>query len=129
MKKFQTIEWYCRSLLWVSAFAALLWISIGTVMRALVIDGQAEPLTGPDSSGPIFPLRICASPLLAGVVFAGLFAAIMSTADAFLNVGTAAIIHDMPKAFGATKIENELLKARVVTVLLATVAAVICVSQ
>ncbi|MBT7334766.1 MAG: hypothetical protein HN856_10365 [Gammaproteobacteria bacterium] len=110
------------------AFAALLWISIGTVMRALVIDGQAEPLTGPDQAAPFF-LSVFASPLLAGVVFAGLFAAIMSTADAFLNVGTAAIIHDMPKAFGATKIENELLKARVVTVLLATVAAVIALAS
>jgi len=106
------------------AFAALLWISIGTVMRALVIDGQAEPLTGPDQAAPFF-LSVFASPLLAGVVFAGLFAAIMSTADAFLNVGTAALIHDMPKAFGATEIKNELLKARIVTVLLAVVAATI----
>jgi len=34
------------------AFAALLWISIGTVMRALVIDGQTDPLTSPDQAAP-----------------------------------------------------------------------------
>jgi Na+/proline symporter len=104
------------------AFAALLWISIGTVMRALVIDGEAPPLASPDQAAPFF-LSVFASPILAGVVFAGLFAAIMSTADAFLNVGTAAIVHDIPKAFGATEIKNELLKARVVTVILACLAA------
>ena len=104
------------------AMAALLWVSIGVVMRALVIDGQAEPLSAPDQAAPFF-LSVFASPILAGIVFAGLFAAIMSTADAFLNVGTAAIIHDMPRAFGATEIKNELLKARVVTVILALLAA------
>ncbi|MFT4676525.1 MAG: SSS family transporter [Patiriisocius sp.] len=104
------------------ALAALLWISIGVVMRALVLDGQAEPLTGADQAAPFF-LSVFASPILAGVVFAGLFAAIMSTADAFLNVGTAAIIHDIPKAFGAKVINNELRNARIVTVILAVVAA------
>jgi SSS family transporter len=104
------------------ALAALLWISIGVVMRALVLDGQAEPLTGADQAAPFF-LSVFASPILAGVVFAGLFAAIMSTADAFLNVGTAAIIHDIPKAFGAKVINNELRNARIVTVILAAVAA------
>ncbi len=104
------------------ALAALLWISIGITMRALVIDGQAEPLTTPDQAAPLF-LSVFTSPLLAGIVFAGLFAAIMSTADAFLNVGTAAVIHDMPKAFGVRNIKNELARARIVTALLAIIAA------
>lgn len=110
------------------AFAALLWISIGTVMRALVIDGQAPELASPDQAAPFF-LSVFASPILAGIVFAGLFAAIMSTADAFLNVGTAAIVHDIPKSFGATEIKNELLKARLVTVVLACVAAGIALAS
>ena len=110
------------------AFAALLWISIGTVMRALVIDGQAEPLTAPDQAAAFF-LSVFASPMLAGIVFAGLFAAIMSTADAFLNVGAAAIVHDIPKAFGVKQITNELLKARIVTVILAVAAALIALAS
>ncbi len=102
--------------------AALLWISIGIVMRAAVIDGVIEPLSLPDDAASVF-LSVFASPLLAGVVFAGLFAAIMSTSDAFLNIGTAAIIHDIPKAVRGHSVRNELLWARVVTVLLAVVAA------
>ncbi|MEQ8953509.1 MAG: sodium/proline symporter [Gammaproteobacteria bacterium] len=102
--------------------AALLWVSIGVVMRAAVIDGAIPPLTLPDDAAPVF-LSLFANPLLAGVVFAGLFAAIMSTSDAFLNIGTAAIIHDIPKAIWGRSIRNELLGARIVTVLLAVVAA------
>jgi Na+/proline symporter len=102
--------------------AALLWISIGIIMRAAVIDGVVDPLALPDDAASTF-LSVFANPLLAGIVFAGLFAAIMSTSDAFLNIGTAAIIHDMPKAVRGHSVKNELFWARVVTVLLATVAA------
>jgi len=104
------------------AMAALLWISIGIIMRAAVIDGVVDPLALPDDAASTF-LTIFANPLLAGVVFAGLFAAIMSTSDAFLNIGTAAIIHDIPRAIGGRSVRNELFWARVVTVLLAIVAA------
>jgi len=102
--------------------AALLWISIGVIMRAVVVDGQLPVLPVADQAAPEF-LNNYASPILAGIVFAGLFAAIMSTSDAFLNIGTAAIIHDMPKAFGKREIKNELFWARVITIVLATVAA------
>ena len=115
-----------RSILPMSLFgyvmAALLWISIGIVMRAAVIDGVVDPLALPDDAASVF-LSVFTNPLLAGIVFAGLFAAIMSTSDAFLNIGTAAIIHDIPKAMRGKSIENELFWARVVTVLLAIVAA------
>ena len=102
--------------------AALLWVSIGVVMRATVIDGVIDPLTLPDDAASVF-LSVFTNPLLAGIVFAGLFAAIMSTSDAFLNIGTAAIIHDIPKAIRGRSINKELFWARVVTVLLAIVAA------
>lgn len=102
--------------------AALLWISIGVVMRAAVIEGVIDPLQVPDDAASVF-LSVFANPLLAGIVFAGLFAAIMSTSDAFLNIGTAAIIHDIPKAIQGHSVRNELFWARVVTVLLAIVAA------
>ncbi len=102
--------------------AALLWISIGVVIRAAAIDGVIDPLALPDDAASVF-LSVFANPLLAGIVFAGLFAAIMSTSDAFLNIGTAAIIHDIPKAIRGHSVKNELLWARIVTVLLAIVAA------
>ena len=62
-------------------------------------------------------------PLLAGVVIAGLFAAIMSTADSFLNIGAAAIVHDIPRALRGRSLKRELLWARTATVGLAAVAA------
>ena len=115
-----------RSILPMSLFgyvmAALLWVSIGVIMRAAVIDGVISPLSLPDDAASVF-LSVFTNPLLAGIVFAGLFAAIMSTSDAFLNIGTAAIIHDIPKAIRGHSIKNELFWARVVTVILAIVAA------
>ena len=103
-------------------FSALLWISIGLVMRALVLSGHTPELATADAAAPQF-LQNYAHPVLAGVVFAGLFAAIMSTADAFLNIGTAAIMHDIPKAIGYT-FPNELFSARITTVILTVCSAI-----
>jgi sodium/proline symporter len=102
--------------------SALLWISIGYAMRALVLQGAHPELSNPDAAAPQF-LQHYASPLLAGVVFAGLFAAIMSTADSFLNIGAAAVVHDMPKAIIGRSLKNELLMARVATLVIAIGAA------
>jgi len=104
-------------------FSALLWISLGLVMRALVLSGRHPELASADETASQF-LQNYAHPLLAGVVFAGLFAAIMSTADGFLNIGTAAVIHDIPKALTGKSIQNELFWARVTTILLAVFASV-----
>lgn len=102
--------------------SGLLWIGIGLAMRALVLSGAHPPLDTPDAAAYQF-LQTYAHPLLAGVVFAGLFAAIMSTADGFLNIGTAAIVHDLPKAVQGKSLENELTWARIVTVILSVAAA------
>ncbi len=103
-------------------FSALLWIGIGLAMRALVLQGVQPELASADAAASQF-LQNYAHPVLAGVVFAGLFAAIMSTADAFLNIGTAAVMHDIPKAIGKT-IKNDLFWARITTVLITLCAAV-----
>ncbi|PCI60020.1 MAG: hypothetical protein COB37_10310 [Kordiimonadales bacterium] len=102
--------------------AAMLWISVGVVMRALVLGDVGMPLASPDQAAPMF-LTTYAHPLLAGVVFAGLFAAIMSTADSFLNIGAAALIHDIPKSIRGKVLDNELFWARVATVGLAVLAS------
>jgi len=64
-----------------------------------------------------------AHPILAGIVFAGLFAAIMSTADGFLNIGAAALVHDLSRAIRGTPLHQELFWARIVTVLMALLAS------
>ena len=102
--------------------SALLWISVGLVMRALVVSGEHPPLATSDMAAPEF-LRHYAHPILAGLVFAGLLAAIMSTADAFLNIGAAALVHDIPKAFWGRPVANELRAARIASVVLTLVGA------
>ncbi len=103
-------------------FTALLWISIGLAMRALVIQGNHPDLTEADAAAPQF-LQYYTHPILAGLVFAGLLAAIMSTADSFLNIGAAAIVHDIPRALRGRSLKRELLWARIATLLLAVFAS------
>ena len=102
--------------------SALLWISIGYLMRTLVINGTQPELAGADQAAATF-LQNYANPVLAGLVFAGLFAAIMSTADGFLNIGAAALVHDIPKSLGWDASKNGLTRARIATVVLAIGAA------
>lgn len=102
--------------------AAMLWVSVGVVMRALVLGDVQLPLGSVDEAAPAF-LSTYAHPILAGIVFAGLFAAIMSTADGFLNIGAAAVTHDIPKAIRGRSLDNELFWARTATVVLSIIAA------
>jgi len=105
------------------AFAAFLWIGIGLSMRALVLDGSHPELANADHAAPQF-LQHYAHPILSGVVFAALMAAIMSTADSFLNVGVAAVVHDIPRALRNRSLSNELFWARIATVIITIAAAV-----
>ncbi len=104
------------------AVAALLWIAMGLAMRALVLQGVHPELANADDAASQF-LQHYAHPLLAGIVFAGLLAAIMSTADSFLNIGAAAIVHDIPRAVRGRSLHNELAWARTATIVIAAVAA------
>jgi SSS family transporter len=125
-KRVEDARWSLPVTMFGYAVMAMLWISIGLVMRALVLQGQHESLATGDQAAPEF-LQNYAHPVLAGVVFAGLFAAIMSTVDAFLNIGAAAVVHDMPKALTGHPPTRELLWARIATVVIAVLATGIAV--
>lgn len=101
----------------------LLWMTVGFAMKYLVITGQAPALVAgqEDNAAPVFLLNH-APPWLAGIVFSGLFAAIMSTADSFLNIGAGVFVRDFPQVFLRRTVKRELFWARVATVLLATAA-------
>ena len=107
---------------------SLLWISIGLLMRAAVLSGAHDELGGADEAASAF-LYHYAPPVLAGLAFAGLFAAIMSTADSFLNIGAAAIVHDIPQSIRGRSVANELWWARVATIALAVFAAIFAMSS
>ena len=99
------------------AVLSLLWMSVGLSMRALVESGKQQPLTEADLAAPVFLINYTPD-LLAGLVFAGLLAAIMSTSDSFLNIGAAAVVRDMPKALFGRPVRRELFWTRVVTAVL-----------
>ncbi len=101
---------------------AMLWMGIGLAMRTLVERGEYPALDNPDLAAPAFLLHYTPE-LLAGIVFAGLLAAIMSTADSFLNLGAAAIVRDVPIALRGRPVRNELFWSRLATGVLLLVSA------
>ena len=104
------------------AVSGLLWISIGLAMRTLVLRGVHPTLSRADAAASQF-LQHYVDPLLAGLVFVALFAAIMSTADGFLNIGAAAVVRDIPQSLRERPLVRELLWARLATIAIAVVAS------
>ena len=102
---------------------SLLWMSIGLAMRSLVQTGGQKALATPDLAAPIFLMHYTPA-IVAGVVFAGLLAAIMSTANSFLNIGAAALVRDVPIAWTGRTLPRELFWSRVATVVLLVISAV-----
>lgn len=103
------------------AVCVLIWLGIGLAVPALVSQGTLPPLENPDLASPTFLLGFV-PPMVAGVVVAGILAAIMSTADSFVNIAAAALVRDLPRAFGR-RVANELRWSRVAVVGIAIVAA------
>lgn len=122
LRDIHTLRWGALLTGFSYALLSLLWMSIGLAMRTLVEKGIHDPLSSPDLAAPVFLLTYTPE-LLAGLVFAGLLAAIMSTADSFLNIGAAAIVHDIPIALGGRPLDRQLLWSRVATGLLLLAAA------
>lgn len=100
----------------------LIWFGIGLAVPALVAEGRLEPLSRPDDAAPLFLLGF-APEFLAGLVFAGILAAIMSTADSFVNIASAALVHDLPKALGRPKPKRKLFWGRIAVFGVAIAAA------
>lgn len=101
----------------------LIWLGIGLAVPALVAQGKLAPLARPDDAAPSFLLGFTPEPL-AGLAVAAILAAIMSTADSFMNLGAAVLVRDLPRAFGR-RVENELLWGRTATVGVTLAAAVL----
>lgn len=81
------------------AVCLLIWLGLGLAVPALVAAGTIPPLEVPDQAAMTFLLHQ-APPALAGLALAGVLAAIMSTADSFLNIAAGALVRDLPQAFG-----------------------------
>lgn len=125
-------RWYPMVMTVAMTLALLLYLTVGVAVKAMVVRGVIPPLVRNDDAMPAFLLN--AVPVaVAGVVFAGVAAAIMSTVNSFLSVGAAAITRDLPQAFGRVRQRpgepsagiDELWRGRIATVVLAFGAALL----
>ena len=99
----------------------LIWLGIGLAVPALVAQGKLAPLARPDDAAPAFLLGFTPEPL-AGLAVAAILAAIMSTADSFMNLGAAVLVRDLPRALGR-RVDRELFWGRLATAGVAVAAA------
>jgi Na+/proline symporter len=123
LKDPRRLKWYPLLMTSSILLTMLLFFGIGVTVKALVLRGELDPLASPDLATPTFLLHFTPV-LLAGVAFAGVVAAIMSTVNSFMNVGAAALTHDLPLAFGRTP-RNVLRRGRAYTVLISILAALL----
>ena len=122
LKDPRRLKWYPVLMTAALTVTLLLYFGVGVTVKALAVRGQLT-LATPDDATPAFLLNFTPV-LLSAVVFSGVAAAIMSTVNSFMNIGAAALTHDLPVAFG-TRVNNELAMGRVATVAISIVAALI----
>jgi len=104
--------------------AGLLSFGVGVLIKSQVLTGNLEPLLKADDAITVFLLNYT-TPVLTGLAFAGIASAIMSTADSFINIASAAAVRDIPLAFGTKLNEKEELKWGRITALVCGVISVV----
>jgi Na+/proline symporter len=102
---------------------SLLWMLLGFTVRAHVAEGNVAPLDAADQAAATFLIKFTPS-WLAGIAFAGLMSAILSTASIFLNVGAACLTRDIPMSFGRP-VAHPVFWARIWTGVLAVSSAAV----
>ena len=121
LKDPRRLRWYPLLMSLALVVTLLLFFGVGLVSRTLVVRGDLPALASPDAATTTFLLGHTPL-LLAALVFSGVAAAIMSTVNSFMNVGAAALTHDLPVALGF-RVRNELRWGRLWTVAISLAAA------
>lgn len=93
------------------AITTLMVVGIGSAVSVLTIRGDFPKLASPDESFTAY-LTEFTPPVVAGLVIAGLLAAIMSTGSSFLTLGASSIVRDLPRAFNLP-VRRELMWSRI----------------
>lgn len=123
LKDVRRLRWYPALMTVAMLMAQLLFVGVGVAVKALTVRGELAPLARADDATPTFLLQYVPT-VVAALVFAGVAAAIMSTVNSFLNIGAAAITHDIPKALGrARDARTWLRRGRIWTVVLSVAGA------
>lgn len=103
----------------------LLWLGVGYVMRYKVAIGEIAALENADYAISMF-LNNYSPQLLAGIIYAGIASAVMSTADSFINLASAAVVRDIPKVFDKhLSSKQELLYGRLAVIGLSILTVII----
>ncbi len=105
------------------SLCVLIWLGIGLAVPALVARGAMPPLELADRAATEFLLGFTPE-IVAGLAFTGVLAAIMSTADSFVNLGSAALVRDLPRALGRP-LADELAWGRVAVAVVAVASAAV----
>jgi len=121
MRDPRQLRWIPLILAGSQAVCLLIWVGLGVAVPALVAQGRMTPLVSADTAAPRFLLEF-GSPALSGLVVTAVVAAIMSTADSFLNIGSAALVRDVPRLLG-WPVSDKLAHARWATLVVALAAA------
>jgi Na+/proline symporter len=114
------LKWYPLIMTAATFVTLLLFLGVGLAVKALVARGELAPLGRADDATPTFLLAFTPAPL-AALAFSGVVAAIMSTVNSFMNIGAAALTHDIPVALGR-RVRNELFWGRVSTIAISLAA-------
>jgi Na+/proline symporter len=120
LKDPRRLKWYPVLMTAALTVTLLLYFGVGVAVKTLALRGELT-LATPDDATPRFLLNFTPV-LLSAIVFSGVAAAIMSTVNSFMNIGAAAITHDLPVAFGK-RVQNELRWGRVSTIGISIAAA------
>jgi SSS family transporter len=120
LKDPRRLKWYPVVMTAALTVTLLLYFGVGIAVKTLAVRGQLT-LATPDDATPAFLLNFTPV-LLSAIVFSGVAAAIMSTVNSFMNIGAAAITHDLPIALGK-RVENELRWGRIATICISIAAA------
>jgi len=118
-----SLRWMPLALGASQSLCLLIWLGIGLAVPALVAAGRMAAPAHPDHVAPAFLLEFVPD-ALAGLAVAGILAAIMSTADSFVNVGAAALVRDLPRSFGRS-LGDELRWGRGAVLLIGGLAAIL----
>jgi Na+/proline symporter len=116
-------RWYPLVSALALCLTVLLFFGVGIAVKGLVEAGEIPAPAHPDQATPLFLLSRTPI-LLAALVFSGVVAAIMSTLNSFMNVGAAALVHDLPTALGRP-VRDELLWGRAATLGITAAAALV----
>ncbi len=105
----------------------LVWLGAGAGVRSLVLDGALPAPAEPDDAITLFFSRV-APGWLVPFAYVGVVAAIMSTADSFVNVGAAAASRDLARAFGL-RLERQVMWGRCCSLVIYALAGALAIGS